>query len=95
MPEPTVRLAGEKLRAAPGLPLEVTCTGPIACPKPEAVAVILADPIPTPVMATRVDPVPLCGIKILGVFTVTTEGLVLVRVTKIPPEGAGFAKVMG
>jgi hypothetical protein len=82
-----VRLAGEKLIVAPAISPDVTCTWPVACAKPGADAVMIADPISMPNTAAQLNDAP-CRMKMYGV-TVTFEGSLLVSVRKRPPDGAG------
>ena len=81
------RLAGEKLKVS------VTWTAPVTCGNPTAVAVIVADPKATPltfgVVTGAVAPPGIMN----AAATVAVDGLLLARLTKSPPAGAGDPNV--
>ena len=75
---------------------DVTDTGWLADPMPEADAVMVATPKLTPVTLGVVAVVVMpCEKKIFAGDIVTFEVSLLVRFTKAPPDGAGAARVTG
>ncbi len=91
------KLAGEKfIVVTGGGGAEPTCTNPVDGAKPNAEAVIVADPASAPVTTgarlVEVDP---CGMKTAAGAMVTLEGSLLVSEMNMPPAGAPDPRVTG
>jgi hypothetical protein len=89
-----IRLAGEKLIAA--AEPNVTCTTWLVDAKPNADAVMVADPAPRPsTSGTTLDFIALCGMITAVGITVTVEVSLLFSVTYTLPVGAATDNVTG